>query len=169
MQVTFLKQQTDKETVFLQAGSEINETNNLITHMKLKFEIDVDESLQPGLCFIYFLLWGSWCFIVALLVCVCVCGGGVPVFRPQLIANHWALPLSVPPSSSLPLIISNSKRVWATWTHFISRVLFDVKMLKMLNSSRLSHLLYYGHVENIWLLGQETKACTLKVVNNNNR
>ena len=36
LQVTFLKQQTDKETVFLQAGSEINEMNNLITHMKLK-------------------------------------------------------------------------------------------------------------------------------------
>ena len=55
----FSKQQTDKETVFLQAGSEINEMNNLVIHMKLKYEIDVDESLQSGLCFIYFLLWGS--------------------------------------------------------------------------------------------------------------
>ena len=79
-----------------------------------------------------------------------------------------ALPLSMPLSSSLPLFISNSKRVWANWRHFILRVLFDVKMLKMLNSSRLSHLQSYGRVENIWLLGQEIKARTLKVINNNN-
>ena len=64
LQVTFLKQQTDKETV-LQAGSEINKMNNLVTHMKLKLERDADESLRSGLCFTYFILWGSWCFIVA--------------------------------------------------------------------------------------------------------